>query len=98
MSDAARAPRKPEEVRMSLGEHLEELRAVVIRCLVAIFAACLLCLWPSKYVFTLLARPLIMVLRRNGQADSLLVTGPAETLLMYVKVALFTGLVLVSPY
>lgn len=92
-------PQNPDEVRMTIGEHLDELRACLIRSLLALVATCLLCIWPAKYLLEyVVARPVVMILRRHGQPDSLLATSPVETLVMYIKVVLFCGLVLAAPY
>jgi sec-independent protein translocase protein TatC len=88
----------PEETRMTLGEHLEELRGCVARSLIALVAACLLCIWPAKYLLELIARPVVLALRRHEQPDSFLATGPVESLLVYIKVVLIFGLILAAPY
>lgn len=88
----------PEETRMTLGEHLEELRACVARSLIALVAACLLCIWPAKYLLELIARPVVLTLRQHNQPDSFLATAPAEALLVYIKVVLIFGLILSAPY
>ena len=92
------AARDPDEVRMSLGEHLEELRRVIARSLIALVVACLVCIWPAKYLLELIARPVVLALRRHGQPDSFLATGPVESLLVYIKVVLIFGLVIAAPY
>ena len=89
---------EPEQTRMTLGEHLEELRGCVARSLIALVAACLLCIWPSKYLLELIARPVVLALRRHGQPDSFLATGPVESLLVYIKVVLIFGLIISAPY
>jgi sec-independent protein translocase protein TatC len=91
-------PGHSDDARMSLGEHLEELRMCVARSLVALVAACLLLIWPSKYLLELIARPMVLALRRYGQPDTFLATGPAETILVYIKVVLIFGLIVASPY
>ncbi len=88
----------PDDTRMTLGEHLEELRACVARSLVALVAACLLCIWPAKYLLELVARPMVLALRKHGQPDSFLATGPVESLLVYIKVVLIFGLIVAGPY
>lgn len=88
----------PDDVRMSLGEHLEELRTRLIRSLLALLAACLICIWPAKYLLEFIARPVILALRRHGQPDNLLSTSPPETMFIYIKVVVFAGVVLASPY
>ncbi len=83
---------------MTLGEHLEELRACILRSLAAIAIACILCIWPARYVLEILARPVILALRRHGQPDSFLATSPIEAFLIYVKVVLISGLIVAAPY
>jgi Tat protein translocase TatC len=89
----------PEATRMSLGEHLEELRGRILRSLAAIVVCCLVCIWPSKWLLVnVVARPLILVLQRHGQPTTLLSTSPVENLLVYIKVVLFCGALLSAPY
>ena len=88
----------PDAVRMSLGDHLEELRGCLLRSIVALLTACLLCIWPAKFLLEILARPVVLALRRHGQPDSFLATGPVESLMVYVKVVLIARIVLASPY
>jgi Tat protein translocase TatC len=87
----------PHGVRMSIGEHLDELRACIVRSLLAIVAACLICIWPAKYMLALTVQPLRIALLNNGQPDSLLGTSPTEPLIWYAKIVVFLGLVLASP-
>ena len=99
MSEVDPASVEPvEATRMTLGEHLDELRRVVIRSLVALILGFLLCIWPARFLLELIARPVILVLRRYGQPENLLATGPAELILVYVKVAAFCGLLVALPY
>jgi len=83
---------------MSLGEHLEELRGCVVRSLLALVVACLACIWPAKFLLAVIARPLVLALRRHGQPDSFLATSPVENILVYIKVVVIFGLILAGPY
>jgi Sec-independent protein secretion pathway component TatC len=87
----------PDEYRMTLGDHLEELRGCIARSLIYLVVLALACIWPAKYLLELIARPVIIVLRRYNQAANFLQTGPAETLMVYVKVVLIFGLILAAP-
>ncbi|MBU0640900.1 MAG: twin-arginine translocase subunit TatC [Planctomycetes bacterium] len=84
--------------RMTIGEHLEELRTRLVRSLIALVAACLLCIWPAKFLLALIARPVVIVLRRHGMADSFLATSPVEAILIYIKVVVISALILSAPY
>jgi len=86
------------ERRMTIGEHLDELRGCLLRSAVALLLACLVCIIPAKYLLEVMARPVILALRRHGQPDSFLATGPIEAILIYIKVVLFAALVLAGPY
>lgn len=83
---------------MTIGEHLEELRGCIVRSLAALLIACLICIWPARYLLELIARPVILALRHYGQPDTFLATGPTEALLIYVKTVIIAGLILASPY
>jgi Sec-independent protein secretion pathway component TatC len=88
----------PDSVRMTIGEHLDELRGCVSRSLVALVLACLLCIWPAKYLLVLLARPVVLALQAHGQPNSFLATSPTEPIVIYIKVVVVAGLIVASPY
>ncbi|MGE0481343.1 MAG: twin-arginine translocase subunit TatC [Phycisphaerae bacterium] len=87
-----------DEARMTIGEHLEELRWCLVRSLIALVGGCVLCIWPAKYVLALLARPATLVLQRHHQPVNFLQTSPVEVILIYIKVVVIAGLLLASPY
>ena len=91
-------PDHPDEVRMTIGEHLDELRGCLIRSLLAVFAACLICMYPARWIFQAIAAPAIIVLSLKGQDVSFLQTGPTEGILVYIKVVLIAALILSGPY
>jgi Sec-independent protein secretion pathway component TatC len=97
-SNPARKPLHPEDVRMTLGEHLDELRGCVLRSLVALVVACLPCIWLANPLLSLIARPLMVINRKYAQPDSFLTTSPIETFVVYLKVVLICGAVIASPY
>ncbi len=87
-----------DSTRMTLGEHLDELRGCAVRSLLVLFVACLACIWPAKYLLSLIARPMVLALREHGQTESFLQTSPVETILVYVKVVVIFGLIIGAPY
>jgi Tat protein translocase TatC len=93
-----RQPVQPDEKRMSLGEHLDELRGCLIRSVLALVVLSIPCIFFARYLLELLVRPLVLALRANNQPETLLATSPAETLLVYVKVVLISALILGGPY
>lgn len=91
-------PHDPNEVRMSIGEHLDELRGCLVRSIIALVVACLICVYPCKWLLAAMIQPFRIVAARHGQPTTLLATSPIEFFLMYVKVVLVAGLLLASPY
>jgi Tat protein translocase TatC len=88
----------PDEVRMTLGEHLEELRSRVIKLLVGLFAGAVLCFVFRERLMQILLGPTFAVLRRNGLAPELVVLDPVEPFLTTLKVSVIVGFILSAPY
>jgi sec-independent protein translocase protein TatC len=84
--------------RMTVGEHLDELRSRLMRSLLAIVIGCLVLVYPAKFLLAAVVRPAQLALQRHGQPQNLLQTSPTEVMLIYLKVVLIGGLVLASPY
>lgn len=89
---------EPDDIRMTIGEHLDELRRVVVKSLMAIVIACLVCIWPTKFLFEIITRPMVLALRSEGFDTTFLQTAPTEGILVYVKVVLVFALMLSGPY
>lgn len=81
---------KKEDKKLSLGEHLEELRKRVISSLVVIFAIGIL-----AYVFRERVLSFLISLYQEG---SLIYLHPTEAFLTYLKLAGLTGLILSTPW
>lgn len=75
--------------QMTLLEHLEELRDRMVRCAIVVFVTTLISAAFTSYILTLLIEP-------YGQR--LQVLGPTESISVYFRVALTSGLVLAMPY
>lgn len=85
-----------EEVRgrMSLIEHLTELRKRLLISIAAVGVAFLACYHFSADIYTVLMKPMMEVLGEDGP---MIFTAPAEAFITYIKVALVAGLFLASP-
>jgi sec-independent protein translocase protein TatC len=81
--------------RMSFLGHLEELRSRLIRAVIAIFVAFLVCLIFAERVFGLLAAPITRLL---PQGSSLIFTGLPDPFFIYLKVSFITGIFIALPY
>ncbi len=80
-----------DEKKMPFLEHLEELRWTLLRSLLAIFVGAVVCFIFSKQIVDFLRWP--------APADlKLIYLSPTEGFMIYIKVALFSGLVVALPY
>ncbi len=83
---------------MTIGEHLDELRARLVRSLLVFVAACIVCIWPAKFLLELIARPYVLALYQHDHPTNFLQTSPVEVILIYMKVVIFAALVISGPY
>ena len=80
--------------RMTLLDHLEELRKRLARSLLAVTGGFLLCWAFAKPIFAWLSRPLTQFL---PEGDKLAFTGLVDPFMLYIKVAVLAGIFLASP-
>ena len=83
------------ELRMSLFEHLAELRSRLLKCTVAVLVLGLASLVFAKPIFRLLMAPVLRALPAGGQ--SLIYTSGIEELNVLMKVGLYVGIFLTTP-
>lgn len=79
----------PDEMEMSLFEHLEELRLRIFYALIAVVVAAAGC-----FIFV---RPLVRILEVPAQDVRFLQLAPGEFFFVSIKVAGYSGMVLASP-
>jgi len=79
----------PDEVEMSIFDHLEELRQRIFYCLLALGLAIAVCF--------VLVRPLVRLLQEPAGDVKFLQLAPGEFFFVSFKVAGYSGLVLASP-
>jgi sec-independent protein translocase protein TatC len=92
-------PKSPEAMpAMSFLEHLEELRRRIIYCIVAIAVGFFACWSYADNIFSLMQRPIMEALRRNGMAEKLVYLSPTEPFNLYLKIGALAGLFVVSPF
>lgn len=83
---------------MPLGDHLEELRSRLIWALLGLVPIALTAMAFGKQLLDFLVEPAKSALRRAGQPDILIGTGPLETFGTYMKVSLIAAVVVGSPW
>ncbi len=85
---------RPNPDKMTFLEHLEELRQRLVRSAISLvvgFGAC----WNFREeIFHFMTQPM----RTAGFKDAFVYTGPAEALMLYMKMAFFVGIFVASPY
>jgi sec-independent protein translocase protein TatC len=99
---AAEAPSSkpaPEAMpAMSFLEHLEELRRRIIYSIVAIAVGFFACWGYADNIFTLMERPIMEALRKNGMAEKLVYLNPTEPFNLYLKIGALAGIFVASPF
>jgi sec-independent protein translocase protein TatC len=87
-----------DSTRMSFGDHLMELRSRMIKSIYGLTIGFILCLFIGKDVLAFIAAPLLMALEASGLEPQLYAATVPEGFLMYVKVSLFSGIFVSSPW
>ncbi|MBN1364789.1 MAG: twin-arginine translocase subunit TatC [Syntrophaceae bacterium] len=84
-----------EDHKMSLTEHLIELRKRIARSLIALGIGFSVCYYYKDFIFDIVTRPLIGVL---AEKSYLIYTGLTEAFFTYMKIAFFAALIITSPF
>jgi sec-independent protein translocase protein TatC len=84
-----------EDRKMSLTEHLIELRKSLTHSLIALGIGFGVCYYFKDFIFSIVTRPLTQALPKNSY---LIYTGLTEAFFTYMKVAFFASLIITSPY
>jgi len=83
------------ELRMSLSDHLEELRSRLLKCVVAVCVLAVVGLVFSRPIFGILMRPVLQALPEEQR--SLIYTSGIEEINVLMKVGLYAGIFLTTP-
>lgn len=84
-----------EDNKMSLTEHLIELRKRLFRIIIALGIGFGVCFYFKDFVFDVITKPLTQVL---PQGSHLVYIGVTEAFFVYMKLSFFASLMLTSPY
>lgn len=89
----------PEEYRMSVGDHLEELRSRLIRGLLGFLLAAILCFILGKDILLpFFFRPLTDAQLKNNLPPNIVYTEAAEPFMVYIEVSLICAGAIASPW
>ena len=83
---------------MSLGDHLDELRTRLMLTIAGLVIGLIICLFFGKFFIGILETPYNKVIDGAASSTNLQTIQPAEGFLVYIKVCLFFGLLLSSPW
>jgi len=95
---AKHRPQHPDDVRMSFGEHLEELRTRIIRLLVGAVIGMIVCFVFSDRLMTWMLKPLDLALAYNRLPRQIVVIDPIENFMVVMKVSIYCGLIITAPW
>jgi sec-independent protein translocase protein TatC len=88
----------PDEYRMTIGEHLEELRFRLIRALLGLLVAFIGCLVFGQKVISVFCRPLISVLQEYEVNPQIYFTQVSDPFMVYIKISLISAAAIAAPW
>jgi sec-independent protein translocase protein TatC len=91
-------PKRDAMPTMGFLDHLEELRRRLVYSIAAIAVGFFICWWKVEWIYDIMQRPIIDVLRANGLSEKLVYLNPTEPFNLYLKIAAMGGLFLMSPF
>lgn len=88
----------PEQYRMSLGDHLEELRWRMILALIGFAAIFLVCLFFGNKVMVMFCAPLTSALQARGLNPGMIYTQMGEPFMVFIRISLITAAAFAGPW
>lgn len=88
---------RPEDFRMPLGDHLEELRTRLIFCLIAPLILAVPALYFGKQILEWLLHPIRAAMVRSGLPSRIQLLSPTEPMISYFKIALLAAVLAAAP-
>ena len=88
----------PNDVRMSFGDHIEELRRRVIYGLLGLLVAVIVCFAFGDHIVATLSAPYAATMERLGYDPRMVQLNPIESFAEYCKIALEFALVVSAPW
>src|SRR5688572_5092994 len=89
----------PDHYRMTIGEHLEELRSRLVKGLIGFAIALVVCLFYGKsHVIPAFCQPLVQAQYERGINPQLIVDEVGEGFFVYISISMITAAVVSSPW
>lgn len=89
---------EPDELRMTIGEHLEELRSRLIRGLLGFVVAMVACLIYGERIMGFFCAPFYNTLAAKGLKPEMVYTEVSEPFMVYMRVSLICALAVALPW
>lgn len=93
-----RHPENPDEVRMSFGDHLEELRSRLIKAIIGLAVGTTVCTIFASDIFEFLTKAYITMMTSHHRVAKMVSLDPTEIFFQYFQIALIFGIGLSAPY
>ena len=88
----------PEGYRMTVGEHLEELRRRLFYAAVGFFVAFVICMIYGEHVLHAFCHPLDIALERNHLTPQIYFSEAAEPFMTYIRISMISAATLAAPW
>lgn len=88
----------PDQYRMTIGEHLEELRRRLLLALAGFAIVFIGCLFFGQQVMAAFCRPLITVLQQYDISPQIYFTQVSDPFMVYIKISLISAAALAAPW
>jgi sec-independent protein translocase protein TatC len=88
----------PDDFRMTIGEHLEDLRKRLILGLVGLAVAMIGCMVYADDVLAILCRPLVRGLQKHHFSSQMMTKGITEGFMTYLQVSIICGIIIAGPW
>ncbi|HKS72978.1 MAG TPA: twin-arginine translocase subunit TatC [Terriglobales bacterium] len=82
---------------MSFLDHLEELRKRLVYSILAVVVGFFVCWGYAENIFSIMQKPIMDALQRNGMSEKLVYLNPTEPFNLYLKIGFMAGLFVASP-
>lgn len=89
---------EPDDYRMTVGEHLEELRRRLVLSLIGFVIAVCLCFWFAPQIVIYFCLPLTDTLAANDMSAQLVWDEVAEGFMVVIQITLITSFAIASPW
>ena len=89
----------PDDYRMTVGEHLEDLRRRLVYALIGFFIAAAFCLYFGRsHIIPIFCKPLTTTLQQYGLPPQLATEEVADIFASFLSISLISGAVVASPW